>query len=40
MKFKKLFNRIESIRLEKVTKRYGDRFAVRDLDLEVRGGNS
>jgi osmoprotectant transport system ATP-binding protein len=38
MKFKKLFNRIESIRLENVTKRYGDRFAVRDLDLEVRGG--
>lgn len=38
MKFKKLFNRIESIRLEDVTKRYGDRFAVKDLDLEVRGG--
>jgi len=38
MKFKKLFNRIESIKLENVTKRYGDRFAVRDLDLEVRGG--
>lgn len=38
MKFKKLFNRIESVRLENVTKRYGDRFAVRDLDLEVRGG--
>jgi osmoprotectant transport system ATP-binding protein len=38
MKFKKLFNRIESVRLENVTKKYGDRFAVRDLDLEVRGG--
>ncbi|WP_440954922.1 ABC transporter ATP-binding protein [Methanosarcina sp. Mfa9] len=38
MKFKKLFNRIESVRLENVTKRYGERFAVRDLDLEVRGG--
>jgi len=38
MKFKKLFNRIESIKLESVTKSYGDRFAVRDLDLEVRGG--
>lgn len=38
MKFKKLFDRIESVRLENVTKKYGARFAVKGLDLEVRGG--
>jgi len=33
-----IFERIESLRLENVTKRYGENFAVKDLDLEVQGG--
>ncbi|HIH74444.1 MAG TPA: betaine/proline/choline family ABC transporter ATP-binding protein [Methanosarcina sp.] len=38
MPLKKLFNRIESVRLENITKKYGEQFAVKDLNLEIRGG--
>ncbi|RXA20169.1 ATP-binding cassette domain-containing protein [Methanosarcina sp. MSH10X1] len=34
----KLFERIESLRLENVTKKYGENFAVRNLNLEIKGG--
>ena len=34
----RLFDRIESIRLANVTKKYDDRFAVDDLNLEIKGG--
>jgi osmoprotectant transport system ATP-binding protein len=33
-----LFDRIDSFRLENVTKKYGDRFAVKNLNLEIQGG--
>jgi osmoprotectant transport system ATP-binding protein len=33
-----LFERIESVRLEGVSKKYGDRYAVEDLNLEIIGG--
>ena len=35
---RKLFDRIESVRLENVTKKYGENFAVKNLNLEVQGG--
>lgn len=35
---RKPFDRIDSCRLEKVTKKYGDRFAVKNLNLEIQGG--
>jgi osmoprotectant transport system ATP-binding protein len=38
MIFRKLFDRIDSIRLEGITKRYGENFAVKDLNLEIQGG--
>ncbi|WP_406660387.1 ATP-binding cassette domain-containing protein [Methanolobus sp. ZRKC3] len=38
MQTEKLFDRIDSIRFNNVTKKYGSRFAVQDLDLEIKGG--
>lgn len=38
MTFKKLFDRIDSVRLENITKKYGEQFAVKNLSLEIRGG--
>ena len=38
MTSKKLFDRIDSVRLENVTKKYGEHFAVKNLSLEVQGG--
>lgn len=38
MIFRKLFDRIDSFRLENVSKKYGDHFAAKDLNLEVQGG--
>ena len=38
MTFKKLFDRIDSVRLENVTKKYGEQFAVKNLSLEIKGG--
>ncbi|MGB9929641.1 MAG: ABC transporter ATP-binding protein [Methanosarcina sp.] len=38
MIFQKLFDRIDSVGLEDVTKKYGDHFAVKALNLEIRGG--
>jgi osmoprotectant transport system ATP-binding protein len=38
MTFKKLFDRIDSVRFENVTKRYGEQFAVKNLSLEIQGG--
>jgi osmoprotectant transport system ATP-binding protein len=35
---RKPFDRIDSCRLEKVTKKYGDHFAVKNLNLEIQGG--
>ncbi|MFP4654672.1 MAG: ABC transporter ATP-binding protein [Methanohalobium sp.] len=35
---RKFFDRIDSIQLENITKKYNDNFAVRDLDLEIQGG--
>lgn len=35
---RKPFDRIDSCQLEKVTKKYGDRFAVKNLNLEIQGG--
>jgi len=35
---RKLFDRIDSCRLENITKQYGDHFAVKNLSLEIRGG--
>ncbi len=35
---KDLFGKISSIKLHNVTKKYGDRFAIKDLDLEIEGG--
>ncbi|MGB9938654.1 ABC transporter ATP-binding protein [Methanosarcina sp.] len=35
---RKIFERIEFLRLENVTKRYGENFAVRNLNLEIKGG--
>ncbi len=35
---RKLFERIKFLRLENVTKRYGENFAVRNLNLEIQGG--
>ncbi len=38
MQSKRLFDRIDSIRFTGITKRYGNSFAVKDLDLEIKGG--
>ncbi|HWR25285.1 MAG TPA: betaine/proline/choline family ABC transporter ATP-binding protein [Methanosarcina sp.] len=38
MIFKKLFDRIDTVRLENVTKRYGENIAVKNLNLEIQGG--
>ncbi|MCK4928257.1 MAG: ATP-binding cassette domain-containing protein, partial [Methanosarcinales archaeon] len=38
MPTQRLFDRIESVQLEKVTKKYGERFAVEQLDLDLQGG--
>lgn len=38
MQTRRLFERIDSIQLEGITKKYGDGFAVKDLDLEIQGG--
>ncbi|WP_269849346.1 ABC transporter ATP-binding protein [Methanosarcina horonobensis] len=38
MSSKKLFDRIDSVRLENITKTYGEQFAVKNLNLEVQGG--
>jgi len=38
MQTRRLFERIDSIQLEGITKKYGDGFAVKDLDLEIKGG--
>jgi osmoprotectant transport system ATP-binding protein len=34
----RLFERIDSVKLEKVSKKYGQRYAVEDLTLEIIGG--
>ncbi|AKB74531.1 L-proline glycine betaine ABC transport system permease protein ProV [Methanosarcina lacustris Z-7289] len=38
MTIKKLFNRVDSVRLENITKKYGEHFAVKNLNLEIQGG--
>ncbi|AKB60943.1 ABC transporter ATP-binding protein [Methanosarcina mazei] len=38
MSFTKLFDRIDSVRLENITKKYGEHFAVKNLNLEIKGG--
>ncbi|SFM70578.1 ABC transporter ATP-binding protein [Methanolobus profundi] len=38
MQTERLFERIDSIHLEGITKKYGHGFAVKDLDLEIQGG--
>lgn len=38
MQTERLFDRIDSIRFNNVTKKYEARFAVEDLDLEIEGG--
>ncbi len=38
MSVKQLFERIDSIRIESVSKRYGDIYAVKDVDIEIEGG--
>jgi osmoprotectant transport system ATP-binding protein len=38
MASRKLFDRIDSFQLENVTKKYEEHFAVKNLDLEIRGG--
>ncbi|MDG6243981.1 MAG: ATP-binding cassette domain-containing protein [Methanolobus sp.] len=38
MQNRRLFDRIESIKFKGITKKYGPVYAVKDLDLEVRGG--
>lgn len=38
MTSKKLFDRIDSVRLKNVTKKYGEHFAVKNLSLEIQGG--
>ncbi|MDY0387500.1 MAG: betaine/proline/choline family ABC transporter ATP-binding protein [Methanolobus sp.] len=38
MQSKRLFDRIDSIQFKGVTKKYGSVFAVKDLDLEIQGG--
>lgn len=38
MPYQKLFGKIESVRLQNVSKKYDGHFAVAHLDLEIRGG--
>ena len=38
MQSKRLFDRIDSIQFKGITKKYGSVFAVKDLDLEIQGG--
>ncbi len=38
MQTERLFDRIDSIRFNGITKKYGTGFAVKDLDLEIKGG--
>jgi osmoprotectant transport system ATP-binding protein len=38
MQTQRLFDRIESIKFKGITKKYGTGYAVKDLDMEVRGG--
>ncbi len=38
MQTKRLFDRIDSIQFKGITKKYGSGFAVKDLDLEINGG--
>ena len=38
MQTERLFDRIDSIQFKGVTKKYGTGFAVKDLDLEIKGG--
>lgn len=38
MASRKLFDRIDSIQLENITKKYDGNFAVQDLNLEIQGG--
>ncbi len=38
MPSKDLFGKISSIKLHNITKKYGDHFAIKDLDLEIEGG--
>ena len=38
MQTERLFDRIDAIDLKGITKKYGAGFAVKDLDLEIRGG--
>ncbi|WP_094227438.1 ABC transporter ATP-binding protein [Methanolobus psychrotolerans] len=38
MQTERLFDRIDSIQFKGVTKKYGSGFAVKDLDLEIEGG--
>jgi len=38
MSFEKLFESIDSIRIENITKMYGNIYAVRDLSLDIVGG--
>ncbi len=38
MTIKKLFDRVDSVRLENITKKYGEQFAVKNLNLEIQGG--
>lgn len=38
MTIKKLFDRVDSVRLENITKKYGEHFAVKNLNLEIQGG--
>ncbi|MEZ5335651.1 MAG: ATP-binding cassette domain-containing protein [Methanolobus sp.] len=38
MQTERLFDRIDSIQFKGITKKYGEGFAVKDLDLEITGG--
>ncbi|MBN1134754.1 MAG: ATP-binding cassette domain-containing protein [Methanosarcinaceae archaeon] len=38
MHTERLFDRIDSIQIKGVTKKYGSRFAVKELDMEIHGG--
>lgn len=38
MSTQRLFDRIDSVRLQQVTKKYGELFAVEQLDLDLQGG--
>lgn len=38
MAFERLFDQVENIRLEKITKKYENRFVVNDINLKINGG--